>query len=1192
MRYLYLLFLCFLASNQAHGQSFFKIISEDEANKNVNTDRSIIPNNYQVSELDIEEIRRHLTSKVGKKDEGELIYLPNPEGKMIAYQVFETKMMQEGLAAKYPGIRTYKGYNPDRKYEKIHFGISNTGFYATVSQVGATYSIDRYADKQNKYYISYYARDHEEDGTSYTCGTEGSKMSDYEVHTHNRSAGDLLPLREYRFAVATTGEFGSFYGPEVEDVLAELVKSVNRMNLILENDFAIRLVLVNDNDLLINLDPNTDPYPDGNTGGILLGQNTMVIANKIGFANFDLGHVYTRACDDTGGIASIRSVCTANKGAGVTCHYSNDITAMAVRVAAHEVGHQLGSNHTFNNCDGNENGSTAFEPGSGTTIMSYAGLCGQQLNVINTANDYFHVSSLIEIISFTRDLAGDNCPERVTTENHIPDIEIPIEGGFSIPISTPFELEGVATDEDGDDLTYTWEQYNLGPKSTPGSPMGNSPLFISIYPSPNPKRVFPQISTIINNEEDKREVLPSYERDLNFQFVVRDNNPESGGVAWSEIEFYATESAGPFLVEFPSADTTFEVGEEIEILWDVANTNNEIVNCQSVNILLSTDGGFTYERTLLENTPNDGAEKILIPNLVGNSARIRIEAADNIFFDISNEDFQIAEPTEPGFLFTYTPSYSRTCVPDDIVLEFTTEGFLGYSEAIQFELEGEIPAGLDLNFSENTVLPGESTSATITFSDNSLAGLIPLNIRALSGTDTLDREIILDLVSSDFSDLAPVFPIVGSSGNLVSPILQWKGDSDATEYIVKLSDNPSFDDLQSEVLYIETVSDTFFELDDILAKNTVYYWQVEAVNECGSTEDPEIYAFATEAISCGIFQYNDVPVGISQSGVIELDLPIEVLGGGQVSDVNVLKLRGSHSWVSELKGELFSPSGTKVQLFRNKCGNQIDFNMGFDDDAVGGITCPLSQGIFYQPQEKLDTFIGEDVAGQWLLKLTDTQIGNGGSLQEYTLEVCSNEVLDAPILVTNEVMPLPSGVGRRISPDFLKAEDANNDSDELIFTIVRLPRNGTLRNEDAELSVGSRFSQAEIDQSRIRYQHNGESEEDNFLFTVTDGEGGWVSVTSFEIGIDNDVVLDVNDVIVPDYQIFPNPASDHINIVFSDYHGDIEVEIYDVLGRRLGFSSEVQNGGFQIRFLSPVSGILLVNIKGEGFSDVRKIMVE
>lgn len=1197
MRFTLLITTLLITLSPLTSQQYFNFTDAHSVDKTESLSRTVIPSEFKVSTLKYATLKEDLLSKVPSENEYKQsgksysIALPSPDGDFHDFEIFETKMMEPGLAAKYPSIKTYLGISKSEK-SKVYLGFGNKGFYAMIKDGTESYLIDNYAENNTSLYQSYYLKDRAETYEGITsCGTKDDNAYFGQNQVKSRSAGALLPLREYRFALACTGEFAQFFGPTVEDVLSEFSKSVNIINSVIENDFAIRLVLVDDTDKVIFLDKNSDPYPDGTTGGEILGANTNVLNNNIGFANYDLGHVYTRSCSDVGGVAFLRSICAGNKGGGVTCHYS-DVATIAITVAAHEVGHQLGSNHTFNNCGGNENSGTAFEPGSGTTIMSYEGLCGPELNVTSNGTDYYHISSIIEITTYTREQLGDNCANHIETTNHIPDITIPIEGGFNIPISTPFELHGEAVDMDGDDLTYTWEQYNVGPTSIPGEPQGNSPLFVSRNPDEDPSRVFPDMSSIVNNTSDKSEVLPTYSRDLTFQFVVRDNSEQAGAVAWESIEFQADASAGPFLVEFPNSLDTFEVGEEVEVMWDVAGTDNAIIDCQSVDILLSTDGGYTYDKVLASTAANDGSHKVFMPSVIGDDMRIKIKASDNIFFDISNADFSIVEPSEPGFVMDFSPGFIATCVPEELVIDFTTAGFLDYDDEITLVVDSELPAGLNFEFENANIAPGMGTQANISFDDPSITGLLEIVIAAQSTSDTLYRTLVLDLTSTVFSDVKATFPTLGSSGNTVSPVLTWTPDSDADSYYVMVGDNPSFDPVESSILFEGMVTDTFFELSDILDKSQVYYWTVVASNDCGSEANPDIYTFATEALSCSTYEYTDLPAGITQSAAITIELPIEIFAEGQVSDVNIKKLRGTHTWVSELKAELVSPDGTSVLLFNNKCGNQSNFNCGFDDDAVTEVICPLNQGTFFKPQEKLDTFRGKEIAGIWNMKVTDTKVGNGGTVQEYILELCSNAVLENPFIVNNQVMPLPSGVGRRIDAEFLKVEDNNNGPSELVFTIVRLPQNGILRHENDTIRVGSQFTQTDINNKSIRYTHGGEGTEDKFAFTVSDGEGGWIDIKEFDIVIDNDVVLDVEETLLSEISVFPNPNNGDFQIQVGEVHSKIKAVVYDINGQKVYESGVLTSGDNNISIGQRVPGIYLLHLVGAELSYTRKIIVE
>ena len=252
--------------------------------------------------------------------------------------------------------------------------------------------------------------------------------------------------------------------------------SMARVNGLFERDVCLTMELVPNNDQLIFFNGNTDPFTN-NSGGTMLSENINTCNSIIGSANYDIGHVFSTG---GGGVAYLGSPCGGSKAGGVTGGGSPVNDPFDVDYVAHEMGHQYGGNHTQNNSC-NRASSAAYEPGSATTIMGYAGICAPNLQ--SNSDDHFHNHSINEMVAFTVNGNGNTCASISATGNGVPTVSAGADG-LTIPSSTPFELTETGSDPDGDAVTYNWEQYDLGPSTASGdnnltNPSDNQPIFRS-----------------------------------------------------------------------------------------------------------------------------------------------------------------------------------------------------------------------------------------------------------------------------------------------------------------------------------------------------------------------------------------------------------------------------------------------------------------------------------------------------------------------------------------------------------------------------------------------------------------------------------------------------------------------------------------------------------------------------------------
>lgn len=474
---------------------------------------------YRLLHLDVDALNALLTG-VPLEDDSSLpvpISMPLPSGGFGRFEVVESAIMEAVLAAKFPELRTYRGIGLDDPSASLRFSLTPKGLHGQILTTEGSIYLDPATSTGDDQYISYRKRDYQPSNHEPRQCLVGDDQQPIEAFDNlNDDAQASLrvrhgdTLRTYRLALATTGEYSQFHGGNVAQTLAAVVVTMNRVNGIYERDLSVRMVLVADNDQIIYTNSSQDPYSNSN-GSAMLDQNQSNLDRVIGANNYDIGHVFSTG---GGGVAYLNAPCRSNRKArGVTGQRQPIGDPFDVDYVAHEMGHQFGANHTFNgnqgSCSGgNRNAGTAYEPGSGSTIMGYAGICGSQ-DIQRNSDAYFHAASLEEIINFVSG-AGNTCAASAVTDNFPPNADAGL--AFTIPADTPFELTGNATDANEDILIYSWEQMDRGQAGSPNNPAANAPLFRSFTFSDNPTRVFPQLSDLLNGTQTLGEILPSRTR--------------------------------------------------------------------------------------------------------------------------------------------------------------------------------------------------------------------------------------------------------------------------------------------------------------------------------------------------------------------------------------------------------------------------------------------------------------------------------------------------------------------------------------------------------------------------------------------------------------------------------------------------------------------------------------------------------
>jgi len=818
-----------------------------------------------------------------------IISLPNGLGGFELFEIFESQILSIALSKKYPNIKSYTGKSLESA-STVRFSYSpSQGFNAAISNNKNATILIKPSDLKNEKYRSYSRKDLNEE-SNFDCNTmEKMTKSAYNSSSSIRTISNDGFLRKYRLAVATTFEYSNYFldGTEVDNnerktkVLAAINVSLTRINGIFERDFGITMELVSNTDSVIFLNQSSDPFGGGFNEEL---QNTL--DTTIGDSNYDVGHLFAYEDSIYGNAGCIACVCTTGaKGSGFTVHSdpsSDDFNL----IASHEFGHQFGALHvqSSSNCR-SAYGLQEVEPGSGSSIMSYAGICYP--NVQNNSDDYFNYVDIRDVIQWTRN--DSSCAELLSTGNTDPVVNA--GNDYTIPKATPFFLEGAGSDQDINDvLSFCWEENDPEDPYSNDYPSPNQvygPLFRSRLPITSPIRYMPQLSDIISGDLTPTwEVLPSVSRTMDFVLTVRDNAVLGPKTASDEMTVTVDASFGPFQVTSQNTTKSWIVGDVKIITWDVSNTNLAPINATNVDILLSIDGGYTYPYTIANNTPNDGSENINVPEIPFSTteARFMIKASNNIFFSINAADIHIQNSE---FVMRFEDNTQTVCKPNNAVYTFTYKTFLGFDETTTFSTKN-LPSGLTATFNPVSASINDTTvELTIENTENIALQTHEFIVKGVADNVEKRNTISLSLFNATISEPILTYPSNAQSNVNPNDPLSWNEDINAGYYRIEIAKNILFTDLL-EATNVEQTNYT----SNSLEYNTTYYWRVKTVNICGESSFTDIFSFTT---SC------PDPSSISVSNTTANSTEIHWTENGN-----------ANSWEVEVVNSGTAPTGTGI----------------------------------------------------------------------------------------------------------------------------------------------------------------------------------------------------------------------------------------------------------------------------------------
>lgn len=996
------LIITFFSMLLSFGQSPWTKTTVQKTDLLEKVNRNSNPSTFQLFHLNLDLFKQQL---IGAPIRGaflgrskKIIYLPNEAGDLERFYVMETPIMEADLARKFPMIKSYAAQGVDDPSAVARFSVTQLGLHSMTFASGKSILyVDPYTEDRANY-IVYTKSAVAETPQDFECLLSDDialpSLEQASLSAKSVAAADDSKLRTYRLALSCTGEYGAIFAgsgsiqQKKANIQAQMAITMTRVNGVYERDLSITMIFVANNDMIIYYDGTTDPWT-----GEYNTKTAQTIDAAIGLANYDIGHNFnTSGGGNAGCIGCVCSTTTTpnsgtHKGRGYTGRSNPTGDAFDIDYVAHEMGHQFGGFHTQSSrgCHSG-NGATEVEPGSGSTIMGYAGICNP--NVQNSSDAYFHYVTIRDITNNVKSGVSAACAQVTSFSNSAPIVSAGKD--YIIPISTPFMLMGTATDTDGDVLTYTWEQNNpmsyAGSNySTPSEFQTQGPLFRSVEGTSNPTRFFPAKSTVLAGQLGTTwEVLPGISRQMNFALTVRDNAAGGAQTATDEMTVTVADTAGPFSVTSQNTSITYTAGSNQTVTWAVASTNVAPVNARFVDIYLSTNNGATFPILLASKVPNDGSEIITIPNFVGNSNRIMVKGYDSIFYDISNASFTISAANSSfavAFSGTEGEQNKLVCKGGSLTYTFPFSVNNGFSEPVVFSVT-DLPAGITATFSPTTASANTNVVLTLTSTSATLPQLYTINVKATSGSVSKNINLYADILDNDFSLISLTSPANASTVAPDNVAFNWTASNGASSYEIQIATDANF----TAIVETATVSNTSYLAT--LQNVQTYFWRVKAKNEACAASYGETSTFST--IYCNLSLSVNVPVIIPvTASTVTSTLTIDAVDSITINDLNV-QLNISHTYVSDLTVKLTSPNGTIVQLFANQCGASDNVNATFDD-AGTLLVCsgnPVIKGVI-TPSQPLAVFNGQVSQGVWTLTVTDAYNSDGGTINNWGLTFCS-----------------------------------------------------------------------------------------------------------------------------------------------------------------------------------------------------------
>jgi hypothetical protein len=1002
------------------------------------------------------------------KTKTSVVFFPDKNGEFVAFKVGEKINMAPELAIKYPSIKSYRGVAATDDKIHISFSLSSAGMAVLITDPRTTESVSLDNLSKNKYLLTVSKND-TNIMKDLNCFKEGATTPKNDLLTQtsksslNKSSQtqDLIGIRKLNLAIVAPGEFSEMNGGTVASVLSSINTIINDLNSVSEVDLGIVYMLIAEEEKLIFLDKTTDPYDIENQGvsvtSSYLNQKTQeVIDANIALNSYDIGHLFISRNEvplneyGIGNAGSIGGVGLAGvKGTGWS-YYSTFTQGKTgfIKLVLHEMGHQLGANHTFSFTS--EGTGVQSEVFTGRSIMGYG-----------PTNLYYHYNSIKQ----TRNNFELN-PNSVSLGT----ISIPFSDSFPtlvlpihyIPVATPFCLQAPVMPLQAS-YFFNWEQLDNG--ITDYSYWGPGLLSGPVFSSTNPKqgdgsRYFPSMNLILdgnlaNNENTFRmsypdlvnansfETLSNVARSYTFGLSLRDPSLTKG-VSLNTTTVIVVENTNAFNISSVIANQSFTAGTPFELKWNVGNTDKSPINTEKVDILLSIDNGLTFPYVLAKNTNNDGSQTISFPNIQTNVARLKIQPTNNIYFSITKEVFSIQTAKSIVFFDNLEQDLNFCNATNTLGTSFEYQTAAGFLETSTITVSA-MPVGISYTLGQ-TQVSASNTKILLSFQidDSAIGGQYPITITTTAASSIASTTLLLNIFKPTFPVTNLVSPVNNAVGISQTISLNWQANPNARRYHLQVSKNSVFTDILVDIVNFGTS----FDLAN-LDSETTYYWHVAAVNDCSegaysvTSNFTTLKTFYQEFSIVSHLKPLEIPIGVSNFVITITD---DVL----LANLNIFTSITS-SFPSSIKLELTNPSGTKITLTDGiKITDPIvsHVNCEFDDAAIDkAIVASPTINVQYKPKEALSQFNTTSIKGDWVLTVTNN-LNEISQLNDFSLKIKAKSIYYAPFAnyLTKKT------IGSEKTPVLLIATNSvGSPISGFSVIITRLPDNGVVRDATTDI---------------------------------------------------------------------------------------------------------------------------------------------